>query len=157
MGNKKGIRHRDRKWATPDELMSSWEDYKSYCNNRRVLKSQFNSREGVFVTDAIPSATSYDITGFCSWAGISSYGFYKIYANDDEFVDVINAIKTQCEADVREKLEQGVIPSGLAALWMARHGYTTKNEESIKVVSDDTTKALDAFFEAKKHQEDDLK
>jgi hypothetical protein len=115
-----------------------------------VLRTQFSSREGRFITDVVPASVTYEINGFCVWAGISKQAFYEYYADDKRFVDLVKRIQGECEADVRYKLEQGIIPSSLAGLWMGRHGYSLKQEEKVSLTTDDTTQAMDEFFEGKK-------
>lgn len=149
---------RPRRWKTPAALAADWEDYKKYCDTKMVLKTQFHSREGVFVTDAVPAAVTYEINGFCVWAKITKQRFYDTYQNDPKFSDLVKRIQEECEADVRYKLEQGIIPASLAGLWMGRHGYSLKQEEKVSITSDDdTTKAMNDFFESKKRHEDDGK
>lgn len=149
---------RPRRWKTPAAMAADWEDFKQYCDTKTVLKTQFNSREGVFVTDAVPAPVTYEIAGFCAWAGISKQSFYENYGQNERFTDLVKKIQVECESDVRNKLEQGVIPASLAGLWMGRHGYSLKQEEKVSIASDDdTTKAMKEFFEEKKRHEDDGK
>ena len=143
-------RGRPRRWKNPAAMAADWDSYKQFCDGQTVLKTQFNSREGVFVTDAVPSSITYDIVGFCSWAGISKSAFYSTYPDDKRFSDIVKKIQTDCEFDARRKLEQGVIPSSLAGLWMGRHGYSLKQEEKVSLTTDDTTQMMDEFFEGKK-------
>lgn len=126
---------RPRRWKTPAALAADWEDYKKYCDTKMVLKTQFHSREGVFVTDAVPAAVTYEINGFCVWAKITKQSFYDTYQNDPKFSDLVKRMQEECEADVRYKLEQGIIPASLAGLWMGRHGYSLKQEEKVSITS----------------------
>ena len=79
---------------------------------------------------------TYTIEGFCVFAGISRQAFYKDYADNRRYVDIVTRMREECEIDARMKFETGVIPTQLAGLWMSKYGYTTKQE-----VTDDTAKA----------------
>ena len=72
---------------------------------------------------------TYTIEGFCTWAGISRQAFYSTYGEGTKFVDIFTRMREECEFDVRRKFETGELPTGLAALWMARYGYSAKADE----------------------------
>ncbi len=144
---------RPRRWKTVAEMAADWEAYKDWCDHRTVLKTQFNSREGHFVTEEVPASVTYEINGFCVWSKITKQAFYEYYADNPKYVDFVKRMQNECEADVRNKLETGVIPTQLAGLWMGRHGYSLKQEEKVKVTTDDDTTALmDEFFKQKGQQ-----
>ena len=47
-----------------------------------------------------------------------------------EFSDIVTRMREECEVDARMRFELGVIDTKLAPLWMSRHGYSVKQENS---------------------------
>ena len=117
-----------KKFKTPEELLYKWQEYKDYCNNQKVLVHDFSSKNSEFVSAKLKKSVTYTIEGFCVFAGISRQAFYKDYADNRRYVDIVTRMREECEIDV--------IPTQLAGLWMSKYGYTTKQE-----VTDDTAKA----------------
>lgn len=130
-----GIMGRPRRFETVEQLELTWEAYKEYCNNRMVLTHDFSSKNSEFVSKELKRSVTYTIEGFCVYVGIARSKFYEIYANSEEFGDIVTRMREECEIDAREKFELGAIPTQLAGLWMSKHGYTTKAESDISVTA----------------------
>lgn len=124
-----------KKFKTPEELLYKWQEYKDYCNNQEVLVHDFSSKNSEFISAKLKKSVTYTIEGFCVFAGISRQAFYKDYADNRRYVDIVTRMREECEIDARMKFETGVIPTQLAGLWMSKYGYTTKQE-----VTEDTSK-----------------
>ena len=119
---------RPRKFKTPKALSDAWEDYKTWCDNQAVLTHDFSAKNSEFVSAELKRSVTYTIEGFCVWADISRAAFYKYYASDERFIDIVTRMREACEVDARHKFELGVIDPKLASLWMGRHGYGVKTE-----------------------------
>lgn len=104
------------------QLQRAWEKYKLDCDAQANPPDDPDSK-----SKQSKHAVTYTIQGFCVFSGISSSTFNNCYANDDRFSDMVLRMKEECESDTRKKLELGVIPASLAALWMSRYGYSTKS------------------------------
>lgn len=114
---------RPRKF-TKNALISKWEEYKEYCDNREVLCHDFSSKNSEFVSAKLKKSVSYTIEGFCVYCGLSRSTFYSTYMEDIHFSDIVTRIKEECEVDSREKFELGVLPTQLAGIWMNKYdGY----------------------------------
>lgn len=129
-------------FKTAKIMLEKWNEYKVYCDNRTVVRTEFSQKSSEFVTAVIPSPVTYTVKGFCLWVGMTEQNFYATYNDDKKFELVIARMKEECEIDARQKFENNTINSRLAGLWMSRHGYTTKTEskEEIKnsvVIVDD--------------------
>ena len=122
---------RPRKFKTPEELKAAWEWYKTDCDNQIVLTHEFSAKNSEFVSKELRRAITYTIEGFCDFADISRQSFYDTYGSDPEFVDIVTRIRESCEVDARKKFELGIIPSQLAGLWMSKHGYSTKTDNTV--------------------------
>lgn len=131
---------RPRKIKTPRALVEKWEEYKDHCNNQFVLTHDFSSKNSEFVSKELKKSITCTIEGFCVFVGMSRAAFYEYYANDERYVDIVTRIREECEVDARSKFELGVIPPQLAALWMSKHGYTTRTEASISNVDVEKSK-----------------
>lgn len=103
------------------QLERAWQKYKLDCDAQANSSDDCDSK-----SKQSKHAITYTIQGFCVFSGISSSTFNNYYANDDRFADMVLRMKEECESDTRKKLELGVIPASLAALWMSRYGYSTK-------------------------------
>jgi hypothetical protein len=117
-----------------DEMAKLWEEYKHYCNNFTVTKTEFSSKEGRFITDVINRPITATIEGFCVYIDISRSKFYQTYidSNEDIFGDIVTRMKFESEQDVRSKFETETIPSKLAGLWMSRYeNYNTKQDINV--------------------------
>ena len=90
----------------------------------------FSAKNSEFVSAKLKRSVTYTIEGFCVWAGIARSNFYGTYAEDDRFRDIVTRMREECEVDARMKFELGVIDTKLAPLWMGRHGYSAKTENS---------------------------
>ena len=124
---------RPRKFKTPRMLADKWAEYKEYCNNRTVLTHDFSSKNSEFVSAELKRPVTYTLEGFCVYAGIARQDFYSTYAENERFCDIVTRMREECEADAREKFEQGVIPTQLAGLWMSKYGYSTKQDVNAEV------------------------
>ena len=124
---------RPRMFKTPEELAAAWEWYKAECDNQMVLTHDFSAKNSEFVSKELKRAITYTIEGFCVYIGISRQSFYDTYVNgnDPEFADIVTRIREACEVDARKKFELGLIPSQLAGLWMSKHGYSTKTDNTV--------------------------
>nr|DAQ43445.1 MAG TPA: Terminase small subunit [Caudoviricetes sp.] len=134
-----------RKIKSAKQMAELWEAFKARCNNRMVLTHDFSSKNSEFVSKELRRSVTYTIEGFCVFAGISRAAFYKNYAGDKRYVDIVTRMKEECEVDAREKFETGQIPTQLAPLWMSKHGYSVKAEQSAAGQS-----ALEQFVQATK-------
>lgn len=124
---------RTRRFKNEKDLGQTWEAYKAYCDNQKVLTHDFSSKNSEFVSKELKRSITYTIEGFCVYAGISRAAFYERYGSHPKFADMVTRMKEECEVDARSKFELGVIPTQLAGLWMSRHGYTTKTDSSIDI------------------------
>jgi len=122
---------RPRKFKSVKALETAWEQYKGWCNDRPVLTHGFSPKNSEFVSQELRRSVTYTIEGFCVWARISRSAFYETYGDDGKFSDIVTRMKEECEIDARMKFELGVIDPKLAALWMSKHGYTTKMESNV--------------------------
>lgn len=135
-------------------MEEAWTQYKEWCDNQRVLTHDFSAKNSEFVSAELKRSVTCTIEGFCVWVGISRAAFYKLYAEDARFVDIVTRMREECEVDARMKFELGVIDTRLAPLWMSRHGYGTKAETALSAAQEDDpiTKSLkeaaDAFAKA---------
>lgn len=109
-------------------MEEAWKEYKDWCNNQRVLTHDFSSKNSEFVSAELKRSVTCTIEGFCVHTGIARQNFYKTYAADERFRDIVTRMKEECEVDARMKFELGVIDPKLAALWMGKYGYGAKAE-----------------------------
>lgn len=114
-----------KKFNTAKALYNAWEDFKYYCDNKTVTKTEFSQKESRFVTAVIPAPVTYTIKGFCIYVGMTEANFYATYNSKKKFELVIARMKEECEIDAREKFENNTLNSRLAGLWLSRYGYTT--------------------------------
>lgn len=126
---------RPRKFETPEGLAAAWEWYKADCDNQKVLTHEFSAKNSEFVSKELKRSVTYTVEGFCVYIGLSRSAFYKYYDNNEDFVDIVTRIREACEIDARKKFELGIIPSQLAGLWMSKHGYSTKTDNTVAVTS----------------------
>lgn len=132
---------RSKKIASPKKLQELWEEYKNECDNQMVLTHDFSSKNSEFVSKELKRSVTYTIEGFCVFASISRQAFYKNYASNDKYVDMVTRMREECEVDARKKFEIQAIPSQLAGLWMSRYGYSVKQDTDISAsLSEEKTK-----------------
>ena len=124
---------RPRKMKSVKALEEAWTEYKHFCDNQTVLTHEFNGKHGNFVTAELTRAITYTIEGFCMYVGLSRSAFYSTYGEDEKYSDMVTRMREECEVDARRKFELQMIPSQLAGLWMSKHGYTTKADNSTEV------------------------
>lgn len=122
---------RPRKISSAKKMKELWEEYKADCENQKVLTHDFSAKNSEFVSAELRRSITYTIEGFCVYIGLSRQAFYKYYADDEKFVDIVTRMKEECEVDARKKFELSIIPPQLAALWMSKYGYTTKTDTNI--------------------------
>ncbi len=137
---------RPRKIKSAKAMEELWERYKYDCDHQMVLTHDFSAKNSEFVSKELQRSITYTIEGFCVFVGISRAAFYEYYAKDERFVDIVTRMKDECEVDARKKFETGQIPTQLAALWMSKHGYSTKTETA---EADNAT--LNKILEAVQH------
>jgi hypothetical protein len=124
---------RPRKIKSAKALEEAWTEYKKYCDNQTVLTHEFSAKSSQFVSTELRKCITYTIEGFCVYIGLARSRFYETYAGDERFRDIVTRMKDECEVDARRKFELQLIPSQLAGLWMSKHGYTTKADNSTEV------------------------
>lgn len=122
---------RPRKFKTAKALEEAWEDFKVWCDNQSVLTHEFSAKNSEFVSKALKRSITYTIEGFCVHVGLARRAFYDTYADDPRFSHIVTRMKEECEIDARMKFELGMIDPKLAALWMSKHGYSTKTENNV--------------------------
>ena len=139
---------RPRKFKTAKALEEAWEDFKAWCDNQSVLTHEFSAKNSEFVSAALRRSITYTIEGFCSHVELARRAFYDTYAADPRYSHIVTRIKEECEVDARRKFELGMIDPRLAALWMSKHGYSTKAEESVTIeqTDDPITQSLKETF-----------
>lgn len=120
-------------FKTEKAMWKKWVEYKDYCDNKTVVRTEFSQKTSEFVTAVIPSPVTYTIKGFCLWIGMTETNFYLTYDKDEKFKLVITRMKEECEVDARQKFENNTINSRLAGLWMSHYGYTTKTENKDEI------------------------
>ncbi|MGN0331493.1 MAG: terminase small subunit [Lachnospiraceae bacterium] len=108
-----------------------WNEYKADCDNQMVLTHDFSAKNSEFISKELKRSITYTIEGFCVYAGISRQSFYKNYADNEKYVDIVTRMREECEVDARKKFELSMIPAQLAGLWMSKYGYTTKTDTNI--------------------------
>lgn len=132
---------RSKKITSLKKLQELWEEYKTECDNQMVLTHDFSSKNSEFVSKELKRSVTYTIEGFCVFADISRQAFYKNYASNDKYVDMVTRMREECEVDARKKFEIQAIPSQLAGLWMSRYGYSIKQDTDISAsLSEEKTK-----------------
>lgn len=134
-----------RKIKSAKQMAELWEAFKAQCDNQMILTHDFSAKNSEFVSKELRRSITYTIEGFCVFAGLSRAAFYKNYAGDKRYVDIVTRMKEECEVDARRKFETGQIPPQLAPLWMSKHGYSAKTEQSAAGQS-----ALEQFVRATK-------
>lgn len=149
------MRHKPRKIKSPQHLLKLWDDYKKYCDEHTVMKTQFSSHESRFISDAVPSPITYTIKGFSIYNGWNSWILYDTYNELPEYKEALDLIRLDCESDARRKFETGSIPASLAPLWMGNYdGYTQKQENRVTISNDDETiKNMENYFKEKRDEE----
>lgn len=131
------------RFRSPKEMEQCWEEYKEFCNNKKVLVHDFSAKNSEFVSKELTKSVTYTIEGFCVYAHISRSSFYYTYSDNKRYSDIVTRIREECEVDVREKLELQVIPTQLAGLWMSKYGYTTKVENNVSGLQGEMSKLDD--------------
>ena len=126
-------------------MYEDWCDYRKFCDEYTVKRTEFSQKLGVFVTETVPNPITYTIKGFCKYIGMTEANFYKTYDKNSKFESVIARVREECEIDAREKFETGVINSKLAGLWMSNYGYTSKTQSEVSGAVD-TSGKLDSIL-----------
>lgn len=125
-----------KKFNTAAKLWAAFKEYAEECDSKTVVKTEFSQKEADFVTKTIPHPVSVNITGFCSYVGMSYQNFYETYMKNPKFDTVIARMRTYCENDAREKFENGTLDARLANLWMGHnYGYAQKQETTVSANS----------------------
>lgn len=138
---------RTLKISSKKRMEELWEEYKNECNNQMVLTHDFSSKNSEFVSKELRRSVTYTIEGFCVFVGISRQAFYKTYAENEKYVDIVTRMREECEIDARKKFELQVIPSQLAGLWMSKYGYSTKQDTNVSASLADEKTKLDSIIE----------
>jgi len=139
---------RPRIFQTPDDLLSAWEIYKNYCDNKTSIKTEFSNKISDFITKEIPTPITYTIEGFAVYNKMDRTTFYDTYVNNDSasnvnhngaFSHVASRMRDECIVDIRTKLDSGIIDTKLANLYLGRY----KDLYSLpKVATDDSQEQL---------------
>lgn len=147
------------KTFTVEELQEKWEEFKKKCDNN-TIKNKVDTTKKVTegektvtakqdLKQTVRSPITYTIEGFCVFLGISRQAFYSTYykkneenisEEDQEYVDIVEIMKEECEIDARAKFETGQINSRLAPLWMSKYGYSQKCESKVDASMDASDK-----------------
>ena len=135
------------KITSKKQMEDLWASYKDDCDNQMVLTHDFSSKNSEFVSKDLKRCITYTIEGFCVFACISRQAFYKDYAKNDKFIDIVTRMREECEVDARKKFELQAIPSQLAGLWMGRYGYTTKQDTNVSAAQSDEKTKLDRIID----------
>lgn len=138
---------RTAKIKTVKAMEELWEAYKAECDSQEVLTHDFSSKNSEFVSAKLKRSITYTIEGFCIYVGISRQAFYKNYAENEKYVDIVTRMREECEVDARKKFELQVIPPQLAGLWMSKYGYTTKMDANVSGSLDVEKTKLDDLLE----------
>lgn len=133
---------RQRKIKTIEEMEALWEAYKADCDNQPVLTHDFSAKNSEFVSKELRRSITYTIEGFCVFIGVPRRTFYENYADNKRYLHIVTHMREECEVDARKKFELQMIPSQLAGLWMSKHGYTTKTEDTKQTVNDGVLPAI---------------
>ena len=134
---------RPRKIESPEVMAELWEEYKEYCNNQTVTRTEFSAKEGRFIEGEVKCSITATIEGFCVYIGLIRSDFYRTYAESEEFSDIVSRIREESEQDVRTKFEREIIPTKLAGLWMARYeGYNQKQQIDVNATVSEADKKL---------------
>lgn len=121
-----------RKFKTPRALEKKWDEYCEYCANHKATVTEFSSKLGKFITAEVNKPITVNIKGFCAYVKFPRQDFYKTYADDEAFCDIVTRMHEESEVDAREKFESGQLPAALAGLWMSKYGYSTKTDNEVK-------------------------
>lgn len=147
------------KTFTVEELREKWAEFKDRCDNytitntvntkSKVTEGKKTSTVKQEQNQTAKSPITYTIEGFCVFLGISRQAFYNTYykkneenisETDQEYVDIVELMKEECEIDARAKFETGQINSRLAPLWMSKYGYSQKCESKVDTSVDASDK-----------------
>lgn len=123
-----------RKISNPKMMELAWEAFKLECDNQTALTHEFSAKNSEFVSKDLRRSITYTIEGFCIYIGVSRAAFYKNYAENSKFIDIVTRVKEECEVDARKKFELQLIPPQLAPLWMSKHGYSAKSKEELEPI-----------------------
>lgn len=145
---------RKKRFKTPAQMQEAWEAYKLDCDDQRVLTHDFSSKNSEFVSAELKRSITYTIEGFCVYAGISRQAFYKNYAENERYIDIVTRMREECEVDARKKFELQIIPSQLAGLWMSKYGYTTKQDTNVSGSLDIEKSKLDDLIQQMRGDDD---
>lgn len=123
---------RPRKIESPGLMAKLWEEYKAYCDNQTVIKTEFSAKEGKFIEGEVKKSITATIEGFCVYVGLARSKFYETYADSEEYRDIVTRMREESEQDVRSKFETGCIPTQLSGLWMSRYeNYSLKQDMNL--------------------------
>lgn len=136
------VKEYKKKVNSANQMWNAFLEFLDDCNSKTVVRTEFCQKSGEFVTAVIPAPITATKKKFALFLGMTETNFYETYGKNEKFKPVIARITEICEADAREKFENGTINSRLAGLWMSNYGYSTKSEskEEIKnsvVIVDD--------------------
>jgi len=120
-----------QKRFTPDQLREKWVEYRADCDNQSAMTHEFSQKTADFVSKELRRAITYTVEGFCDFLDLTRASFYEYYVSDKRYADIVTRIREACEIDARKKFELGMIPSQLAGLWMSKHGYSTKTDNTV--------------------------
>jgi hypothetical protein len=130
---KNGNIHPTRIFKTPDELLSAWNDYKSYVDSQATkwAKVQYVGKDGERVTDNPPMP--YDIDGFFVWY-YDKYNrhIHHYFDNDNGYYDDFGGILTRIKAERNDNIKTGTLLGFFNASMGNRiAGLAEKNETNV--------------------------
>lgn len=115
----------------PKQFLALWEEYKADCDSKTRVVYELNKKTGRYNKSTIVSPVTYTMAGFAVFLGMTKQNLTSTYSKNPKFEHVYARAKEECELDARTKFEQGYINPKLAGLWMAKYGYSTKQEEAV--------------------------
>ena len=118
-----------RKIESPELMAQLWEEYKNHCDSQTVIKTEFSSKEGRFIEGVVKKPITATSEGFCVYVGLTRSKFYETYCNDESYGYIVSRMREESEQDVRNKFENGTLPTQLSGLWMSRYeNYSLKQD-----------------------------
>lgn len=127
-------KNHSRLWVGADDMAECFEEYlqSDMCLGHTKKQTIIDKDTYEVAVVGVPAPRSPTIKGFCLYAGLTPSAWYVDYADNPKYASTVERITAYCETEVRGMFEDGEIPQNLAALWMGRYGYSTKQEQDIK-------------------------
>jgi|APGre2960657404_1045060.scaffolds.fasta_scaffold88300_1 hypothetical protein len=138
---------RDKIFKTPDELLTSFLEYKKEVNGNPWIKHEaIKSGEFTGQLISIPLQRPYTLKGFSVFCGISYQGLFNYGHNEsyNEFFEVYNKIETECDVQKFEGASVGAFNASIIARDLGltdKQDITTQGEKITSKI--DLTKFTD--------------